>query len=131
MTYSVVQPAGGNRWIGIAGIGAALGALTLFDGPVLCPFRRCTGGYCPLCGATRSAASLARLDPLAALEIYPALPFVAVAIVLALWPDRLGRQRSDRLLLGLAALVIVVWVARLGIGDIPRPSELSWPIPIR
>lgn len=129
MTYAVTQPSRRATWLPLAGIGAALGALTVLDGPVLCPFRRCTGGYCPLCGATRSAASLARLDPVGALRLYPALPLLAFAVFLAVRPRWLGQQRSDRLLIGIAVAVSAIWVVRLLVGDVPTPTGLRWPLP--
>ncbi len=137
MTFAVTRSSRAGQWIPLVGVGAALGALTVIDGPVLCPFRRCTGGYCPLCGATRSAATLARLDPVGALRLYPALPLLGFAVFLAVRPGWLvGQQRvhrllsSDRLLLGIAAAISVIWLVRMVVGDVPSPTGLRWPLPI-
>ncbi len=128
MTYAVERPNAASRWVPLLGVTAGLAALTALDGPVLCPFRRCTGGYCPLCGATRSAASLARLDPVGALRLYPALPLLAVAGVLAMWPQWLGSRRSDRLLAVIALAIVAVWMARVVLGDVPAPTGVQWPL---
>ncbi|MEZ5229510.1 MAG: DUF2752 domain-containing protein [Acidimicrobiales bacterium] len=127
MTYVVTRSNSTARWLPLVGVGAALGALTVLDGPVLCPFRRCTGGYCPICGATRSVAALARLDPVGALRLYPALPVLALAAALAAWPQRFGGVHHDRWLLGAAVAIAAIWLVRLAVGDIPAPTGLYAP----
>lgn len=130
MTYAVERSGRTRPWRPLVGVAATLGALVMLDGPVLCPFRRCTGGYCPLCGVTRSAALMARLDPLRALALYPALPLMAVAVAAAIRPGLLGQRRSDRLLVTVGTIVVIVWLVRLAVGDIPAPTGLQWPVPI-
>lgn len=114
------------RAAGLGLLGAAALALDTLDGPILCPFRRCTGGYCPLCGVTRSVAAVLRADLPAAFRLYPALPILVLMVPLVLWPDRFASTR--RWVLGTAA-VVLVWAVRLALGDIPAPSELTWPLP--
>lgn len=127
MSATFSTPSGPSRWVPLGIVGGGLALLTAVDGPVLCPFRRLTGGHCPLCGSTRAVSALANFDPLRALELYPMLPLLLIACVLGVRPDLLGRSRSDRLLAGIATLVVITWVARLATGDIPPPSELRWP----
>ncbi len=73
---------------------------------------------------------MARLDPLRALALYPALPLMAVAVAAAIRPGLLGQRRSDRLLVTVGTIVVIVWLVRLAVGDIPAPTGLQWPVPI-
>lgn len=99
------------------------------DGLILCPFRRCTGGYCPGCGLTRSAGTLVRGDLAGSWSHHPILAIViAQAVVLgAAWMlatdglRRAMRQRTDALLAANTALLLAIWVARLATGQIPAP----------
>jgi hypothetical protein len=96
------------------------------DGFVVCPFRRCTGGYCPGCGGTRALHRLGRGDVVGAWQHHPwvvllAVQAVIVAAVLlfaAAW-----RARLRKLLLPVAVantvLAIGIWVIRLQSGSIP------------
>lgn len=105
--------------------GVAVVALGNDTGPILCPFRRCTGGYCPLCGITRSFGSLVRFDPVAAFAHYPVLPLVMAVPALARgWPRR--RRLRDSMLATIGVAVAAIWVLRLAAGDIPRPNRLDW-----
>jgi hypothetical protein len=113
-----------------------VGALALFvlgddDGSIMCPFRRCTGGYCPLCGTTRSASSLARFDLQAAWTGHP-MVVLALMQLIALGGLRLsGRTLSQvlrqRILLGNVLLAVAVWGARLAAGHIAAPNGLQLP----
>ncbi|GJM39181.1 MAG: hypothetical protein DHS20C19_25480 [Acidimicrobiales bacterium] len=98
------------------------------DGVVLCPFRRCTGAYCPGCGATRATNRLVRGDLGDAWAHHPAVVLMAaqLAVVGAIL---LARRRDPRTLprwfvVGWvsvnAAAMFVVWAIRLGSGAIPR-----------
>ena len=99
------------------------------DGAGVCAFRRCTGGYCPGCGLTRSARHLLGGDLRAAWHDHPFMVLAAmqVAVAAALYAvaSRLRtRLRSLRTLAVVAALngvlLLVIWVVRLVDGSIPR-----------
>ena len=111
---------------------ALLGALVVSadadDGIVLCPFRRCTGGYCPGCGATRATNRLLRGDVAASWAHHPWIILAAaqlavlLGIAAVLHPaERLGRLRRMALPLLIAncALLIGIWVLRLHADTIP------------
>lgn len=116
----------------VAGGAAAtllLFALSTEDGPVLCPVRRCTGGYCPACGMTRSGGRLLRGDLAGSWQHHPYLIFgVAQAVVAAAaWTvgsasvrQRMRSAAVPVLLLNAAALT-VLWAVRLVTGAIPVP----------
>ena len=103
------------------------------DGPGLCLFRRCTGGYCPGCGMTRAARQLIHGRIGAAWQDHPWLVVVAVQAVdrwrrvrplvtrLRRWLAALDTNRVV-LVVGMSdvALALVIWVIRLSNGSIPR-----------
>jgi hypothetical protein len=119
----------------------AIGALAAWNpnarsGPVLCPFRRCTGVACPGCGLTRALGALVRGNLDTALRLHPLVLLVAVD-AFALWVAALVRQhrptrwatnatsagsRSSRLTMAVvtlqALLFIAVWGIRLADGSI-------------
>lgn len=115
----------------LAGLAAfsVLTALATDDGPVLCPIRRCSGGYCPACGLTRSGGRLLRADVAGSWQQHPylliALPQLLVAAVA--WRAGVAARLTDpgrivRLLLGVnAAVMIAIWVLRMAGGSIPVP----------
>lgn len=126
----------GNRPVSgptAAAIGAAvtlgLFALSTEDGPILCPFRRCTGGYCPGCGLTRSGGRLLRGDLAGSWQQHPYLIFglAQAVLVAAVW--RFGSARGRELLRSKAVSLLVinavaitaVWVFRMVDGSIPVP----------
>lgn len=99
------------------------------DGPGLCVFRRCTGGYCPGCGLTRSARHLTRGELGAAWHDHPLLVLLAVqgaaiALLYATLRPLRSALRTPRALALLAAgngvLLLAIWVVRLVDGSIPR-----------
>ena len=98
------------------------------DGPTLCPVALLTGVACPGCGITRAVAWLVRGDIGTALTYHPLAPLVVALIVVATgWA--MGRRvrgwsapRPGLInggLIGLAALFVSVWVARLVSGSLP------------
>lgn len=125
--------------------GAALLAPTLLrpdgHGPVLCPFRRITGVWCPGCGMTRAFGWLAHGDLHQSLRYHPlaALFLIEGAIGAAFLLYRRRAHRDDPtwlrsesvrpalpfserialpgLLVANALLVLVVWVIRLKLGS--------------
>jgi hypothetical protein len=125
----MLQPRGTTY---VAGGGAAvlfLFALSSEDGPVLCPFRRCTGGYCPGCGLTRSGGRLLRGDLAGSWQQHPYLIFGVIQAVVAAVAWQFGSSAARRwlqanavtaLVLNLTALT-VIWVVRLINGSIPVP----------
>lgn len=98
------------------------------DGVVLCPFRRCTGGYCPGCGATRAANRLVRGDIGAAWGHHPWVVLAAVQVVVfgavlaatvpGVRPAR-ARRAALPLLVANTVLLVVIWLVRRSTGAIP------------
>ena len=118
-------------------IGIGTGVLTLGafiataadDGLVLCPFRRCTGGYCPGCGSTRAVRELVGADVASAWAYSPWVVLAAVqaiavfAVVRATGAGALvsrAKHLALRLLWPNVGLVLGIWVFRLADGSIPR-----------
>ena len=114
--------------------GAALLAPTLLrpdgHGPVLCPFRRVTGVWCPGCGMTRAVGWLAHGDLHQSLRYHPLAPVFliegAIGAAFLVYRRLLHRDdptwlRAEAVLPGLlvanALLVLVVWVIRLKLGS--------------
>jgi hypothetical protein len=125
--------------------GAALLAPTLLrpdsHGPVLCPFRRITGVWCPGCGMTRAFGWLAHGDLHQSLRYHPlALLLLIEGVIGAAYlfyrrrahrsdppwlrsetvgPERPFTERAivPGLLAANALLVLVVWVIRLKLGS--------------
>ena len=101
------------------------------DGPVLCPFRRCTGGYCPGCGGTRAAKTLASGDLGGAWRLHPWIVLLAaqgalvVAIVLLSRFRPKVRMQLRRAvtpaLAANAAFALGLWILRMSTGQIPIP----------
>ena len=125
------QPGAAANAVRASALPLAIGsvALLLFssdEGPVLCPWRRCTGGYCPLCGATRSVGSLTRLDFAESFRRFPALALLALVAVVRFWPAKVSDQFQNRFLIAIGALVTSIWIVRLSLGEIPGVSTLTW-----
>lgn len=99
------------------------------EGIVLCPFRRCTGGYCPGCGTTRAAGRLLRGDIVGSWQRHPFVVLGAAQLIV-LGSIRLSgsnrlrstvRRFATPLLAANAAVVLGIWVIRLATGQIPVP----------
>ena len=126
-------PAGVRRRIRQFAVGATvlltLASLSSDDGLVLCPFRRCTGGYCPGCGMTRSAGELARGDVAGSWVRHPFLliALAQVAVAAVAWAARpsafraLVRRHSALILLVNTAVLTGIWIVPLIDGSIPAP----------
>ncbi len=123
-----------QSWVRAAAVGAAVVATVAVsttsdtdDGLVLCPFRRCTGTYCPGCGGTRAAGRLLRGDVMGAWHQHPYVVLLAAQLLLlaGLATQVRGRtwisSRAVAFVVANAALMVVLWVVRLGLGDIPGP----------
>lgn len=99
------------------------------DGFIICPLRRCSGGYCPGCGLTRSAGRLMRGDIAGSWARHPflLLALVQAALLGALWRFGSARHQTflrDRLwwlLVPNTAVLLGIWVTRLITGTIPVP----------
>jgi len=99
------------------------------DGPVLCPFRRCTGGYCPGCGGIRAVAAMLKGDLAASWTLHPWVLVIAaqVAVLGAVAATRVVdiRERLRRfavpILLANMTFGVVVWIVRISAGSIPVP----------
>lgn len=119
-------PSPGIAAVGFAAV-AAIASAGGDDGVVLCPIRRCTGGYCPGCGATRAANRLIRGDVAASWSYHPWIAMLAVQIaVVAGWfalTRRDPRLISPRLIAGVgvanAIALLAIWIIRLDAGTIP------------
>lgn len=113
---------------GALAVGALVIGADADDGVVLCPFRRCTGGYCPGCGATRAANRLVRGDVGAGWEHHPWVLLAAVQVavfgaVLAVTAPAARRVRTRRaalpLLVANTVLLVAIWLVRRSTGAIP------------
>ena len=113
---------------GMVLVGALVAGAGADDGVVLCPFRRCTGGYCPGCGTTRAANRFVRGDVGASWSQHPWIVFAVVQItvltaIVALSAPPARRARIRRaaipLLVTNFVLMIGIWVVRLSTGAIP------------
>ena len=114
----------------VFGLAAATAVATASgdDGVVLCPFRRCTGAYCPGCGATRATNRLLRGDIGAAWSQHPAVVLLAtqLAVVGAVLlvrrqdPRTLPRWLVLTWLTANAVAMLGIWALRITAGTIPR-----------
>lgn len=140
MTAQLSRPVGPGEGIDRTSlIGAAVGTAALVgfvatanddDGFVVCLFRRCTGGYCPGCGATRAARRLAVGDVGGAWSHHPWVVFAAVQAVIVgavLAMTERGARRArllsmrSWLVAANVALMVGIYAVRLVDGSIPRP----------
>jgi hypothetical protein len=114
----------------VVGIAAFL-ALGDDEGVVMCPFRRCTGGYCPLCGTTRAAAALVRLDLPSAWARHPLVVLFAAQIAVVAGLRGMGRTLSEalrnQLLVANGLVAVSIWGMRMAAGHIPAPTGLRMP----
>jgi len=99
------------------------------DGPGLCMFRRCTGGYCPGCGMTRSARHLTRGQVGGAWQDHPWLVLAALQIAVAALVAGFARWAGSKLdwnkiLVPVSivnvVLLVGIWLIRITDGSIPR-----------
>ena len=112
-----------------AGVAALALSSSTDDGLLLCPFRRCTGGYCPGCGGTRALGSLLRGDVAGSWRHHPIVLLITAqaAVVGLVWalagPEarRAIRRRTDRLLVANAVVLVGIWILRLTLGLVPVP----------
>ncbi|MEZ5166732.1 MAG: DUF2752 domain-containing protein [Acidimicrobiales bacterium] len=96
---------------------------------VVCPFRRCTGGYCPGCGATRAGRALFSGDLAASWGHHPWVILAAFQLAVAggAWV-MFERSRRERFVMQMRMpalavnliLLLAIWVIRLQAGTIPR-----------
>lgn len=122
---------------GASALGAGLLALGQ-HGPVLCPFRLATGGYCPACGLTRAVGHLARGDLGGSWQMHPFLLVVLGQVLIAgvawavleLRRHRSGavnpvpallRRRAGKVQLVNGGVLVALWVFRLATHAIPAP----------
>ncbi|MEZ5245548.1 MAG: DUF2752 domain-containing protein [Acidimicrobiales bacterium] len=109
-------------------VGTLVASAGADDGVVLCPLRRCTGAYCPGCGATRAANRLVRGDVSASWSHHPWIVLAAaqIAVLIAVIALTTPASRASRLrslavpLLAFnCVLMIGIWVVRLSTEAIP------------
>ncbi len=121
-----------KSWAAVAAGIAVIAVLSDDEGTVLCPFRRTTAGYCPLCGCTRAAGLLLKGDVAASWQRHPLVLLLAIQIPLVFWLRRPRRSfqkfQVQGLLLANLGLAMVIWPLRMLTGDIPVPSGLFWPL---
>jgi hypothetical protein len=99
------------------------------DGLILCPLRRCSGGYCPGCGLTRSSGQLLRGDLAGSWRQHPflLLALAQLAVLATIYATVSQARRNQlrgflsRFVLANAALLVAIWVARMVVGSIPVP----------
>ena len=112
LTATMALPLGPVRWLVVGCIGLAIFGMVLPFSPIPpCPMLTITGVPCPLCGMTRSAQSILRLDASAALRYQP-FGFLAVIgglVILFLWAMPTTRPLS--VIRVPVALVVVLSVA--------------------
>lgn len=124
------------KWAAAAGI-ALFGVFSLLstdDGPVLCPYRRCTDGYCPGCGLTRAGGHLLRGQLGASWAQHPYIVFLAaqLPIVGLTWIAGSAKVKArlfgakGKILAVNAVLLLGIWVFRLASGEIPLPFPSHW-----
>lgn len=104
---------------------AALGFLVVIALPGgVCLFQHVTGTPCPLCGGTHALLFLVEGEPRQATSAHPlVIPLVALAIghttviVIELISSRrlLSQVWASRIWLGVGVILVIVWLARLGI----------------
>ena len=119
------------QWFAIAPV-AVLGLMTMAspsdDGLTVCPVALLAGVACPGCGMSRAMAWLLRGDIERAVGYHPLAPMVLIGGLLAVgWA--LGRRLwgwkapspalTNGALIGLAVLLMSVWVTRLVTGNLP------------
>jgi hypothetical protein len=120
-----------GRWPAVAttfAVGALIFTAAGDDGFVLCPYRRCTGGYCPGCGGTRAVRNLAQgnisgawtHNPWVVLMAVQAV-VVGVALAFVAAPRRGPRRRAIAMpLLAInTVMLIAIWIVRLHNDAIP------------
>lgn len=99
------------------------------DGPGLCVFRRCTGGYCPGCGLSRATKHLSRGEIGGAWQDHPWVVLAAgqALVIGVVWAviRQIGTVVNTRKLAATlfavnASLLLGIWVVRLVDGSIPR-----------
>ena len=88
LVATMALPLGPLRWLVVGCIGlAAVGFVLPFSPIPPCPLLTITGVPCPLCGMTRSARAIMRLDLSSSLQFQPfgVVAFLCGVIILALW----------------------------------------------
>lgn len=104
----------------------AVGSSTVDEMPVLCLFRRCTGGYCPGCGGSRAAIALLRGDVAGSWAHHPwvlllVLQSVALTGAILSGKAHFTQRVRHRLLIGNLGMGLAIWALRLALGIIPIP----------
>ena len=126
-----VRRTGDQPLAALGGVAVAAGLIataTGDDGLVLCPYRFCTGGYCPGCGGTRAARHLLGGDLIGAWHHHPwvvlaAAQLVAIVVIATVVRSLSGtvdwrRWRMPIVAVNTVALV-AIWVARIAHESVP------------
>ena len=127
---ALLRPRPTGTWVATGTLTAGVLVATAItdDGFVLCPYRRCTGGWCPGCGGTRAAHRLLTGDLAGAWRQHPwvvlaAAQVLALAVVLASLPtERIGavaRRGRIPLLVANTVALLAIWAVRLTTGAVP------------
>jgi hypothetical protein len=119
------------HWLALAPA-AAFALMTMAtpsdNGPTLCPVALFTGMACPGCGMSRAMAWLLRGDLERSISYHPLAPLVLImGLITVVWI--LGRRLRgwkapgpaviNSALMGLAVLLVAVWVTRFINGTLP------------
>lgn len=116
--------------LGVTFAGGLVATASGDDGVVLCPYRRCTGGWCPGCGATRAAHRLFTGDLAGAWSHHPwvvlaAAQLLGVVVAVLLGPRLGARRRAGARSWVMPALIantvalLGIWAVRTSSGSIP------------
>ena len=130
MTAPTTARSDGDRLVLLLPFGGlallAAGLLGSDDGPVLCPFRLCTGLACPGCGLTRAVARLVVGDFAGSWRFHPLAGLLVIQVAVSAWLFMKPHGRAILQRLGVpvvsanAVAFLVLWAIRwrLGILDV-------------
>lgn len=110
---------------GLATIGVLTG-IAVDEGPVLCMFRRCTGGYCPGCGGTRALRAMVMGDLNEAWKLHPwsvliVIQMIMIGLAATVVSVSTITSMFKPFVVFNAAIGVLIWILRIGVGAVPVP----------